>query len=69
MPGRRLETRVENRAHTITAKITPNNNKDISGDYYFTADGDKTLQLRIHIEEEGVFLFKKTVIYITELED
>jgi len=69
MPGRKLETRVNNGSHTISAKITPKNNKDIMGDYYFTADDTKTLQLRIHIEEEGVLLLKKTVIYITELED
>jgi hypothetical protein len=69
MPGRRLETRVNNRSHTIAAKITLNNKKEIIGDYYFTADDTKTIQLRIHIEEEGVLLFKKTIIYINELED
>ena len=69
MPGRRLEIRVNNGSHTISAKITPKNNKDIMGDYYFTADDTKTLKLRINVEEEGVLLLKKTVIYITELED
>jgi hypothetical protein len=69
MPGRRLEIRVNNGSHTIAAKITPNNKKEIIGDYYFTADDTKTIQLRIHIEEEGILLFKKTIIYINELED
>jgi hypothetical protein len=69
MPGRRLEIRVKNGNHTIAAKITPNKKTQIIGDYYFTADDTKTLQLRIHIEEEGVLLFKKTIIYITEVED
>jgi len=69
MPGRRLETRVNNGNHTIAVKITPNKNKEIYSDYYFTADNTKTLSFRIHIEEEGVLLLKKTIIYITQLED
>jgi hypothetical protein len=69
MPGRRLEFRVNNGSHIISAKITPNNNKEIITDYYFTADGDTTLYLRINIEEEGILLFKKTLISIALVED
>jgi len=69
MPGRSLETRVKNGNHIIVAKITPNKNKEIISDLFFTADDTKTLQFRIHIEEEGALLLKKTVIFITELED
>jgi len=69
MPGRRLETRVNNGSHTILAKITPKNNKEIMGDLYFTADDTKTLLLRIQIEEEGILMFKKTIIIITLVED
>jgi len=69
MPGRRIETRVNNGNHAILAKITPKKNKEISSDYYFTADDTKTILLRINIEEEGILLLKRTVIYITLVED
>ncbi|MDR2597775.1 MAG: hypothetical protein LBC76_10720 [Treponema sp.] len=69
MPGRRLEIRVDNGSHTISVKITPNKNKEIMSDYYFIADDTKTLQFRIHIEKERVLLLKKTIIFISELED
>jgi len=69
MPGRRLETRVNNGNHTILVKITPKKNKEISSDYYFTADDTKPILLRINIEEEGILLLKKTVIIITLIED
>jgi hypothetical protein len=73
MPGRRLETRVNNGNHTIMAKITPNNDSEIISDYYFTADDTKTLYFRINItevEEQGL-IFKKKVpaISITLVED
>jgi len=69
MPGRRLETRVNNGNHIMEVKITPNNNKEIMTDYYFTADDTKTLLFRINITEEGILLLKKTIISITLLED
>jgi hypothetical protein len=73
MPGRRLETRVNNGNHTIAAKITPNNSKEIISDYYFTADDTKTLYLRINVtevEEQGLIFSKKVpAIIITLVED
>jgi len=69
MPGRRLETRINNGNHIMEAKITPNNNKEIMTDYYFTADDTKTLLFRINITEEGVLMLKKTIISITLAED
>jgi hypothetical protein len=72
MPGRRLETRVNNGNHTISAKITPNNSKEIMGDYYFTADDTKTLQLRINVtevEEQGLIFSKKVPAVIITLVD
>jgi hypothetical protein len=72
MPGKHLETRVNNRSHTIAVKITINND-DISSDFYFTADGDKTLLFRIIVtekEEKGLILSKKVpVISVTLVED
>jgi hypothetical protein len=73
MPGRRLETRVNNGNHTILAKITPNNNTEIITDYYFTADDTKIFYFRINVsevEEQGL-IFKKKVpaISITLVED
>jgi hypothetical protein len=75
MPGRRLETRVPNGDHVISAKILTqsaiiHSDKDIiSDDYYFTADDTKTLHLRIDVEEKGVLLLKKTIITIALVGD
>jgi len=73
MTGRRLETRVKNGNHTILARITPNNDKEIISDYYFTADDTKTLYFRINVtevEEKGLIFSKKVpVITITLVED
>jgi hypothetical protein len=73
MPGRKLETRVNNRSHTIAVKITTNKNGDVNSDFYFTADGDKTLYFKIDVtetEEQGLIFTKKVpVIYITLVED